>query len=194
MAVDWFEVTNTSRGKSASTTGTTDSGPVAGLQYQYIYTGTDNINITADNGNEFIHTGSGFDAIDVSKVGGINVLDGGTNSNFLVGTKTGAGTDTFFVDNRTPPGDIWSSVSNFHAGDAATIFGITQKGFTTSWVDGQGAAGFTGLTLHVTAPGVPTASLTLAGYTTADLTNGRLSQSWGTTTDNVNYLYIHGDA
>ena len=45
-------------------------------------------------------------------------------------------------------------MANFHAGDAATIFGITQNGFNTAWVDGQGAAGYTGLTLHVTAPGV----------------------------------------
>ena len=82
---------------------------------------------------------------------------------------------------------------NFHAGDAVTLFGITQKGFTTQWVDGQGATGYTGLTLHVSAPGIPTDSVTLSGYTTADLTNGRLSQSYGTESDGTAYLYIHGD-
>jgi hypothetical protein len=85
-------------------------------------------------------------------------------------------------------------VANFHAGDAATIFGITQNGFGTAWVDGQGAAGYTGLTLHVTAPGVPTASLTLSGYTTADLTNGRLTTSYGTENDGTPYLYVHANS
>ena len=89
---------------------------------------------------------------------GINVLDGGTGSNFLTG---GSGTDTFFVDDRGPTADIWSTVNGFHAGDAATIWGVTPQDFGLTWVDGQGAAGYTGLTLHATASGKPTASLTL---------------------------------
>jgi Ca2+-binding RTX toxin-like protein len=141
--------------------------------------------------NVFIHTGSGEDAIDVSRAGGNNVLDRSTGSNFLVG---GSGDDTFFVDDRSPSADIWSTVSDFHAGDAATIFGITQNGFATSWVDGQGATGFTGLTLHVTAPGVPTASLTLAGFSMADLSDGRISTSFGTESDGTPYLYVHANS
>src|SRR6185437_3468315 len=103
--------------------------------------------------------------------------DGGTGSNFLTG---GSGTDTFFVDDRVAIVDIWSTVNGFHAGDAATIWGVTPQGFTFTWVDGQGASGFTGLTLHATASGKPTASLTLTGYTQADLSNGRLSIQFGT--------------
>lgn len=112
-------------------------------------------------------------------------MDGSTGSNFLVG---GTGDDTFFLDDRSAPASIWDTVSGFHAGDAATIFGVTQAGFSFNWVNGQGAAGFTGLTLNVTAPGVPTASLTLPGYTTADLTNGKLSISYGTETDGTHYM------
>ena len=188
-----FSITNTTTGAPSTSAGEAYTGPVAGLAFQYIYTGTDNVNVTGKTANEFIHTGSGFDAIDVSGAGGTNVLDGGTNSNFLVGGTAAGTSDTFFVDDRAPPSDIWSTVGNFHAGDAATLFGITQKGFTTEWVDGQGAAGFTGVTLHVTAAGVPTASITLAGYTVADLSNGRLSQIFGTEGDGTPYLYIHGD-
>ena len=189
-----FTVTDTTTGVTSNIPGDVYTGPVAGLAFQYIYTGPDNTNVTANIANAFIHTGAGFDAIDVSAAGGTNVLDGGTNSNFLVGGKAGSGSDTFFIDDRSPPGDIWSTVVNFHAGDAATIFGITPNGFATNWVDGEGAAGFTGLTLHVTAPGVPIASITLAGYTTADLGNGRLSQIFGTEGDGTPYLYIHGDS
>ena len=75
--------------------------------------------------------------------------------------------------------DIWSTVSGFHAGDAATIWGVTPQDFGLTWMDGQGTAGFTGLTLHATAAGQPTASLTLARYTSADLGDGRLSVSFG---------------
>ena len=173
------------------TNGTPYSGPVAGLEWEYEYTGSDNLNVTANAPDVFIHTGSGEDAIDVSNAAGNNVLDGSTGSNFLVG---GSGDDTFFVDDRSPSADIWSTVANFHAGDAATIFGVTQSGFDTSWVDGQGATGYTGLTLHVTAPGVPTASLTLAGFSTADLSDGRISTSWGAEADGTPYLYVHANS
>jgi Ca2+-binding RTX toxin-like protein len=66
-------------------------------------------------------------------------MDGGTGSNFLTG---GSGTDTFFIDDRGPTVDIWSTVNNFHAGDAATIWGVTQLGSGLTWVDGQGAVGY----------------------------------------------------
>jgi hypothetical protein len=136
------------------------TGPVAGIQEEYINTGADSLNITAATPNWFIHSGSGNDAIAVSS--GTNVLDGGTGSNFLTG---GSGADTFFVDDRGPTADIWSTVNNFHAGDAATIWGVTPQDYSLDWVDGQGAAGYTGLTLHATVPGLPTASLTLVGFT-----------------------------
>src|SRR5947209_4175896 len=83
----------------------------------------------------------------------------------------------------------------FHAGDAVALWGITPDGFSLSWQDGQGAPGFTGLTLHVAAPGKPTASLTLAGYTTADLNNGRLSISFGEdAASGSSYMHVLGTA
>ena len=171
-----FSVLDTTAQTPFQIDGTSYSGPVAGLQWEFIDDASDNLSVTANVPNVFIHTGSGEDAIDVSRANGNNVLDGSTGSNFLVG---GSGDDTFFVDDRSPSGDIWSTVANFHAGDAATIFGIAQSGFDTSWVDGQGATGYTGLTLHVTASGDPTASLTLAGFSTADLSNGQISTFLG---------------
>nr|WP_294556824.1 hypothetical protein [uncultured Rhodopila sp.] len=190
-----FSILDTTTGAASAASGTPYSGPVAGLQWEYINISTDNLNVTATAPNAFIHTGSGEDAINVGQVNGNNVLDGGTGSNFLVG---GTGQDTFFVDDRGPGSDIWSTVANFHSGDAATVWGVTASDFNMSWVNGQGATGYTGLTLHATASGVPTASLTLDGFTTADLTNGKLSVTFGTTaeTDGVpgsTYMYIHAN-
>ena len=136
-----FSVLDTTTNTPLQTNGTQYSGPVAGLEWEYEYTGSDNLNVTANAPDVFIHTGSGEDAINVSNAAGNNVLDGSTGSNFLVG---GSGDDTFFVDDRSPSADIWSTVANFHGGDAATIFGVTQSGFDTSWVDGQGATGYSG--------------------------------------------------
>jgi Ca2+-binding RTX toxin-like protein len=169
-------VTDTTTGQPLTVTPQPYSGPVAGLSSEFITATTDSLNVTASTPGWFIHTGSGNDAIAVSS--GTNVLDGSTGSNFLTG---GTGDDTFFVDNRGPTADIWSTVNQFHSGDAATIWGVTPSDFTLSWVDGQGAAGYTGLTLHATASGKPTASLTLVGYTSADLTDGKLTVSYGTT-------------
>lgn len=156
------------------------TGPVAGLTEEYINLTSDNINITATTPNWFLHSGTGEDAIQVTS--GNNVLDGGTGSNFLVG---GSGQDQFYVDDRGATTDIWSTVAGFHSGDSATVWGVTPQDFGLNWVDGQGATGFTGLTLHATAAGKPTASLTLTGYTTADLNNGRLGVTFGTVDSNT---------
>lgn len=115
-----------------------------GLASSVIIATSDNINVKAGVQNVFIHTGSGEDALDVSMVNGNNVLDGSTGSNFLVG---GTGNDTFFVDDRGAPAAIWSTVVNLHAGDSATVWGVSPSDFGLTWMDGQGAAGSTGLTL-----------------------------------------------
>ena len=116
------------------------------------------------------------------------MLDGGTGSNFLVG---GKGLDTFFVDARGRCRRLRGPRSaGFHSGDAATLWGITPKDFALSWVDGQGAVGSQGLTLHASAAGKPDASLTLAGFTTADLSNGKLATVFGSN-GGGDYLYIH---
>ncbi|WP_428486799.1 beta strand repeat-containing protein [Rhodopila sp.] len=186
-----FMVADTTTHNSTSAAGDTYTGPVAGLQHQYINITTDSLNITATVANSFIHTGSGTDAIDVSKVGGTNVLDGSTGSNFLVG---GSGNDTFFVDDRIATADIWSTIANFHVGDATTVYGVTAADFNLDWEDNQGAAGYTGLTLHATAANKPIASMTLVGYTKADLTDGRLTVSFGNDpASHSNYMYVHGN-
>jgi Ca2+-binding RTX toxin-like protein len=166
------------------------TGSVVDLENEYINITSDHLSVATDTPNWFIHSGSGDDAISVSS--GTNVLDGGTGSNFLTG---GSGTDTFFVDDRGATADIWSTVVGFHAGDSATIWGVTPQDFGLAWVDGQGAAGFTGLTLHATTPGKPTAALTLAGYSQADLSNGRLSVTFGTDpTSGSAYMFVHGNS
>jgi hypothetical protein len=178
-------VLDTTTGQAASPVYQPYTGPVAGLQSQYINITSDNLNVSVSTPNWFLHSGSGEDAIAANS--GTNVLDGGTGSNFLTG---GIGTDTFFVDDRAATADIWSTVVGFLAGDAATIWGVTPQDFSLTWADGQGAIGNTGLTLHATAPGRPTASLTLAAYSSADLSDGRLGVSFGNVDGNA-YMYVH---
>ena len=160
------------------------SGPVARLQHQFISSDQDSVNISVSDDNWFLHGGPGDDAIQAH--GGYNVLDGGTGSNFLTG---GTGTDTFFVDDRNPSADIWSTLNGFHSGDDATVFGsFTFNDVQTS--DNEGAAGFTGLTMHITKTGEPTASLTLPGFSTSDLNNGRLSMQFGSEQDGTAFMHI----
>lgn len=167
-------VADTTTGRPLAAQGQPYTGPVGGLQQQYINITPDSLNITAATPNWFIHGGGGEDAIAVSN--GNNVLDGGTGSNFLTG---GSGTDTFFVDERGTTATTWSTVVNFHAADAVTLWGVSQNEFLLGWRDGAGAAGATGLTLTAQAAGKPDILLTLPGFTQSDLT-GRLVVSFGT--------------
>jgi lysophospholipase L1-like esterase len=173
----------------------TYSGPVAGLSSEYMNVTPDNLNITASTPGWFIEAGSGTNGISVSS--GTNVLDGGTGSSFLRG---GTGTDTFYLDDRGAVSTEWSSIINFHAGDNATIWGVTAADFTLTWLANQGSAGATGLTgvFVPHAAGQPEAAITLAGYTPADLSNGRLSVGYGTTPaigtlQGSPYITIHGN-
>jgi hypothetical protein len=75
------------------------------------------------------------------------------------------------------------------AGDDAAVWGLTQEDFSLAWVDGGGVAGATGLTLIATSDAGPIAALTLGGYTTADLGNGTLSTSFGSS-GGIPYLLV----
>ena len=174
------------------TNGDAYSGPVAGLQHQYIWGSTDKVAIGASTSNVFLHGGSGDDAVSVS--GGTNVLDGGTGSNFLVGA-TGSSTDTFFVDGRGG-GVTWSTIVNFHAGDSATIFGFNPGVSTQPFTALDGIGGYQGLTIHSELGGAGTgvnASMTFAGIdqATADahftITSGTLGAGTASATG---YLFI----
>jgi hypothetical protein len=192
---DHFTVIDQTTGQQTVSNGEPYTGPVPGLDWQLINITPDKLNITASVPNVFIHSGSGDDAIDVSGANGINVLDGSTGSNFLTG---GTGHDTFYVDDRAATQDIWSTVRGFHAGDDATVWGLTPNDFTITKADNVLPTS-PGLNFAITAAGKSNANLTLTGYSTADLTNGRLSVTFGRTPDLPNlpgsdYMLIHANA
>ena len=185
--------TNVTTGSSGRDVGQSYSGPVAGLQRQYIWSSPDSVAIAASAPNAFIKGNAGGDAL--AALGGNNVLDGGPGSNFLVGgTGADGGTDTFFVDGRSSA-TTWSTVVNFHRGDQATIFGYNAGISTRPWTASDGAAGYTGATIHseLAGPGTGiTASFTFAGLDLATanrltITDGVLAKG---TSGEVGYLLI----
>lgn len=159
------------------------TGTLPYIAEQYVTVTPDSLNIVASSPNYFIHTGGGNDAVQL--LGGTNVVDAGAGSNFLV---SGTGRDTFYLDDRGTTADIWNTVSKFHSGDAATILGIGPSA-SLAWADKEGAPSAAGLTLHASAPGRPMASLTLAGFTKADLASGRITTSFGST-GGADYLSV----
>ncbi len=192
-----FLVVDQTTGQQSPASGAPYSGPVTGLAQQIVLVTPDNVNVTAKVPNVFIHTGAGTDGIDVSQVGGNNILDGSTGSNFLIG---GPGFDTFYLDDRNPTSDVYSTVVGFQAGDNVSVFGVNATDFGVAIQDNQGAAGSKGLTYTFTAPGRPNASVVIAGYSKADLVNGRLTAVYGSNPDlpgqpgtGNTFLNIHGN-
>lgn len=161
-------------------------GPVAGLERELLAIVAQNVTAIASGPGWFIHSGAGDDAL--RALAGRNVLDGGTGSNFLTG---GSGADSFFLDARGQTVPIWSTLVDFGAGDDATLWGIAEATTALIWQEDAGAAGYTGLTLHAARPGLDFASLTLAGYTRADLDSGRLVAGFGFDAGSgSDYLYL----
>ena len=185
-----LSVQDTTTGQAVVANGEVYTGPVIGPLQQYIDTSSDNLNITVTTPDWFILGGSGTNGITASS--GTNVLDGGAGSTFFVG---GSGTDTFYVDARTATASTWSTISNFHASDSVTLWGVSPSDFTLSYLDGQGAAGYTGLTLVASGTEKPITAVTLAGFSQADLTSGRLSVAYGTDTASGSvYTTIHANS
>ena len=188
-----FLFTDTATGVSGTDPGTAYTGPVSYLQYQYLWSGTDGVAISANTGNVFLHGGAGDDAIVAAS--GSNVLDGGGGSNFLVGASgADGGTDTFFIDERA--GDVtWSTLVNFHQGDALTIFGFSAGVSTLPFTDNDGVPGYSGATIHSEIGGAGSGvngSVTFTGYSLADV-QSKFSVTTGSIGD-TNYLYVfnHG--
>lgn len=173
--------TDTTTGEAGQEQAQVYSGPVSYLKSQVMWSRTDSVAMASSTPNVFLHGGAGDDALAVSS--GQNVLDGGAGSNFLVGA-TGAdgGTDTFFVDGRG--GAVtWSTIVNFHHGDAMTLFGFTAGTSTLPVFTTDGATGYRGATLHSELRGAGTGvneSVTFAGLTPSDVIS-KLTITNGTT-------------
>lgn len=135
----------------------------------------------------FLKGGAGNDALAV--VGGINVLDGNTGSNFLVGgTGADGGTDTFFTDARTDA-VVWNTLANFGKGDQATLWGFVPGTSSYRWDGIRGAAGYEGATLRadIRGSGREDAAITFSGLSLEQAQ--RLEVTSGMAGENA-YLYF----
>ena len=183
-----FAWADTTSHQAGTNDGQSYAGPVNYLQWEYLWGDPDSVNISTTMPNVFLRGGPGNDALAANA--GSNVLDGGTGSNFLSGGSGGdGGTDTFFVDGRGST-TTWSTVTNFHPGDAITLWGFVPGQSAMSWAADDGAAGYQGATIHAATAGAGTpvnASLTFAGMSLADA-QSTLAISTGTA-GGTSYLY-----
>jgi serralysin len=142
------------------------TGPVAGLQNQFLGNGQKEIVLGTDKADA-INALGGDDAVDGGA--GNDVIDGGLGSNFLTG---GAGLDQFFLDGRgAATGNTWSTITDWQAGETLTIFGYKPGISALLRLASDGTAGFKGATLHadLDGNGLIDTSITWAGITQAQL-------------------------
>lgn len=164
----------------------TFTGPNVGpIALQFISSDTNsNLNITTTGSQGmFVKGSNGNDGIDMSRsTAAMNIMDGGQGSNFLTGST--AGENVFNTDARNIGSqDTWTTLLSEHSGDQSLTWGVTADDFSSMiWKDNEGADGSKGLTMHLEKNGHWT-SETFKGYSTADLSNGRLGVSFGHTAD-----------
>jgi Ca2+-binding RTX toxin-like protein len=151
--------------------------------YQFIGDSSGEI-LGASSANDFINSSAGDDAINAGA--GNDVIDGGLGSNFLTG---GTGNDVFFSDGRgAANGDnTWSTITDFTSGsNMVNIWGYVDGVSSYAWYADQGAAGYTGATIHadIDGDGLIDTSMTFSGMDIVDM-NTPLALDNGTA-----YLFV----
>jgi len=108
----------------------------------------------------------------------------------------GIGQTTFVANITNPSVAITDLIKNFRSGDDAIIRGLTPADFSLNSTDSISAFG-SSLTLGITPnsnPTGPSSAVTFTGFSTTDLSNGRLSASFGTDPQtNVPFLLVHAN-
>jgi serralysin len=158
------------------------TGPFPGIVNQELGSSSGDILLGSAQA-DFINAGEGDDAIDGGA--GNDVIDGGLGSNFIIG---GPGSDTFFLDGRAAStSTTWSTITDFSQGERTTIWGYQPRVSKFLWVGSDGAAGYTGVTLHcdLDGNGVIDTSVTFTGLTQAQLP----MPSYGTVEGN-DYVFL----
>lgn len=184
-----FEITDTSKHTAAIASGTAYTGPVKGVNSEFVAITHDNLNIAALTPNAFLQADGGNDAL--IAMSGTNVLDVGGGGNFMTG---GSGSNNFFVDLRNLTANAWTTINNMHAGDSLTVWGVTPQDLIYP-TNGAGAPGSQGLTLSFAGLG-HSANITLIGYNSQAFLNEKLTLGYGATQNqpglpSVKYLAIH---
>ena len=141
------------------------SGPMAGIQDKYIYTGADNISLTAPATANW-EFGGGSGETTLTAVSGDNVLVASTGGSTMTG---GSGVDAFIVPDANLTGiGVTDTIENFHVGDTIALAGMAGPGWTYGWVSGAG--GLTLMARSTENPGL-TQLVTLAGLSMNDLSS-----------------------
>jgi len=187
--VNNFQVMDEATQTAFRTPGSPYTGTAAGIQNQYVNINTTNLDITAITPNTFIRSGSGNDTLKANA--GRNVLHAGGGSNIMVG---GVGTDTFLAGVGSGA-TVVDLIKDFHAGDDVVIRGLNATDFTLSFTDGTGAFGQQLQITAVAHTGGTKSTIALAGFSTGDIANGRLSVSFSQEAgSNTPFMLIHANS
>jgi Ca2+-binding RTX toxin-like protein len=179
-----FYVVDQSTGATSATPGDRFNGVTAGIISQNIHNSTsDNYFISALTPGVFISTDRGNDVLIAS--GGRNIFDGGSGRDTFVGA---SGQDTFIAGISTASST--DTLINFKSGDDLAVVGLTRADFNYSAKDTS-----VGLEIDATpkAPGAPSETIVLPGYTRSDLVGGgRFAVGIGSS-NGVNFLFVHAN-
>ena len=187
-ATDNFQILDEANQAAFHTPGSPYPGPIAGIQNEYININTTNLDITAITPNAFIQSGSGNDTLEAFY--GRNVLDAGGGSNVLVGGV--GGIDTFIAD-ISGGGSLTDLIKDFHINDDVVIKGISSSTFSISTSTSVGAFG-SQLEIDATPNGGGAAStISIAGYSAADVSSGKVSISFSTDSSGNPFMLVHAN-
>ena len=161
-------------GAGGTADGSLYSGPISAIQDKYIYTGTDNVSLTATAGKNW-EFGGGSGLTELTAVSGNNIFVASTGGSYMVG---GSGQDMFEIPDANETGTgTWDSIENFHVGDQISLAGLGGSGWVYSWYAGLSVDGNSGLTLLATSTATPGLHefVTLVGLFTGDLSSLRIA-------------------
>ncbi len=157
--------------------GSTYSG-IPGIQDKYIYNGTDEVSLTAPEGQNW-EFGGGTAPTTLTAISGNNILVASAGGSTMIG---GSGDDTFEIPNITLGGtSAVDTIENFHPGDSIVLSGANSPGMDYSFQLNIGVSGSTTLTVVAENPTVPglTETVVIPGLSIDDVSGLSVAGSPG---------------
>jgi len=197
---DFFQVVDQTTQQVFLAEGIAYSGPggpgtLTQISQQFVDITTDNLNITSDGPRTFIHSGAGDDVLQATPLSSSNqgsghIFNAAGGSNVLIGNDGVNGFKDILMADADPTKSVTNLFQGFESGDDIVVRGLTLQDFTYSATDNAARTQLQITATQIANPAIET-SIMVSGFTTQDLSNGKLIMGFSSDGLGSNFMVLN---